>query len=200
MADVQRTSWIAIRSGRLRRTTVSHALTYPHARTYNTLVFSKFLSPFPAAARCSSSPYLQQHFYFVSEHGLNRQRVRNKRFREEQSPREGWPRAHRQSAQEARVRGGLRTVCLQVVSPREAYNRYMRDTKYRTREGDDGGATKGRERKRDDLEGVRRFDFIGHCLTAIKARFRPEDSRLHLSPSASRSIIVACGLTSHSAT
>lgn len=45
---------------------------------------------------------------------------------------------------------GLRTICLQVVSPREAYTRYTGGVKYRT-EGwvGDEGATE-REQKRDD--------------------------------------------------
>lgn len=135
-----------------------------------------------------SSPYLQQHFYFVSEHGLNRHRVRNKRFARGSLPeREGASRYQHRAR--ARACGELRTICLQVVSPREAYNRYT-GYKVSNAQGDDGGATKGQKRKRDDLEGVHRFDFIGHCLTAISA-FRP-DSRLYLSSSASRLIIV-CG-------
>jgi len=143
MADVQRTSWIAIRSGCVKLPHYSHVLTYTQARTCTSSFFLTFSRLFRRHAQ--PSPYLQQRFYFVSEHGLNRQRVRNKRF-----ARSSLPERMLCAPSESAACGELRTICLQVVSPREAYTRY---TGYKVSNAqDDGGATKGRERKRDDLE------------------------------------------------
>lgn len=95
------------------------------------------------------SPYLQQRFYFVSEHGLNRHRVRNKRFARSNLP-ERVPRAI-STERKCGLVGELRTIYLQVVSLYEAYTQYT-GYKVSNVQGDDGDATRERERKRDGLE------------------------------------------------
>lgn len=77
MADIQRTSWIAIRSGCIKLPSQFFSRSHVHTRHTHTLSLA---SSGGTRSSMQSSPYLQQHFYFVSEHGLNRHHVRNKRF------------------------------------------------------------------------------------------------------------------------
>lgn len=119
-----------------------------------------------------SSPYLQQHFYFVSEHGLNRHRVRNKRFARNSFPERG---ASRSSALRESAGSWGATICLQVVSPREAYNRYTRDIKYRTRKGMTEVLRRGgNERGMISTSSIR---FYRALSNGDKSAFRPDDTK-----------------------
>jgi hypothetical protein len=164
MADVQRTSWIAIRSGRVNyRHAFSLLCPFTHAHTHtHTLSLSLSLSfrlsrAFTAAraARCSRR-YLQQRLYFVSEHGLNRHRVRNKRFARSNLPERvshplcpSWCR--RAPSESAGPWQSLRAICLQVVPYRARrtplYARRSIERRMLRGDGEKMGCTKvGRER------------------------------------------------------
>lgn len=98
------------------------------------------------------------------------------------------PRAHQH-----RARAWGATICLQVVSPREAYNQYTRDIKYRTRrEMTEELRRSGNERGMISRSSIR---FYRALSNGDKSAFRRHkaSSHLHLSSSALRSIIVSYG-------
>lgn len=176
MADVQRTSWIAIRSGCVKlpsqslmfsRThththTRTHKHTHAHARTYTH--FFSFSHAFSGGTRSpmQSSPYLQQRFYFVSEHGLNRHRVRNKRFARSSLPGRGCL-APSAPCESAKLMESYERFAYKWLRRARRTTRY---TGYKVSNAQ-GGATKGQERKKG-FRGARRYDFIGRCLTGDK--------------------------------
>lgn len=102
-----------------------YILTHAHTCTFFFfLTFSRLVRRAARAARCSRRPTYNNASTLYRSTGLNRHRVRNKRFVRSSLPEgEGAPR-HQHRERERGLRGGeLRTICL-VVSPREAYTRY----------------------------------------------------------------------------